>query len=216
MITVLESIRWELATLRLRVSCLEEAEVVLGPLYEPMDPEPMEPCQPVGPKSGATKRVPRKSTRRRLTRAQVREHIIAHGPITRGELLAALGCHPHSIDSNLSRLLAAGEIGADGRPGERRYRPPDTPEVVSLPSVELSGISAPRTLPDRGVYPMYDAIVDLDGATTEQLTRRTGLPANLVVEQGRRLIRLGLVGYTGVGDARVWLPAQTEIARDAA
>ena len=30
MITVLEAIRWELSTLRLRVNCLEQAETILG------------------------------------------------------------------------------------------------------------------------------------------------------------------------------------------
>jgi hypothetical protein len=62
---------------------------------------------------------------------------------------------------------------------------------------------------------MYDAIVDLDGATTEQLSRRTGLPTSLVVEQGRRLVALGLVRFTQVGEARVWRATQSEIGGDA-
>jgi hypothetical protein len=211
MITVLEAIRGELATLRLRVSCLERAEVILGPLYGPM-----EPCQSVGSKSGTAKRALRRPRRRTVTCAQVREHVIAHAPITRRELIEALGGPSDAMDKKLRRLVANGEIGVDGQRSGRLYRSPDMPEVVSLPPVELSGISASRTLPDRGVYPMYDAIVDLDGATTEQLMKRTGLPTNLVVEQGRRLIQLGLVRFTGVGDARVWLPAQSEIVCDAA
>jgi hypothetical protein len=211
MITVLEAIRWELSTLRLRVNCLEQAETILGPLYEPM-----EPCQPVGPKSVIAKGTPKRSTRRHLTRAQVHEYVIAHGPIARRGLIEALGGPPDAMDKKLRRLVADGEIGVDGQRGGRRYRSPDASEVVSLPSIGLSKISASRTPPDRGVYPMYDLIVDMGGATTEQLMRRTGLPTNLVVEQGRRLIQLGLVRFTGVGDARVWLPAQSGIIRDAA
>jgi hypothetical protein len=211
MTTALEATRGELATLRLRVNCLERAEALLGPVYEATQPR-----RPTSPGPRKAKRAPRRPRRRSVTCAQVREQVIAHAPITRSELIEVLGSPPGIMDKKLRRLVASGEIGVDGEREGRAYRSPDTPEVVSLPSVELSGVSAPRTLPDRGVYPMYDAIVDLDGATTEQLAGRTGLPANLVVEQGRRLIRLGLVGYTGVGDARVWLPAQPEIARDAA
>jgi hypothetical protein len=229
MITVLEAIRWELATLRLRVSCLEQAEVVLGPLYEPM-----ELCQPAGSKHGAkstpsaestpsteskssmVKSAHRNPSRRNVTRAQVREHVIAHAPITRRELIEALNCPPDTMDKKLRRLVADGEIGVDGQRSGRRYRSPDTSEIVSLPSVRPSELSASRMSPDRGVYPMYDAIVDLDGATTEQLMQRTGLPTNLVVEQGRRLLQLGLVRFTGAGNTRVWMPTQSEIARDAA
>lgn len=223
MTTVLQAIRWELATLRLRVSCLEQAEVVLGPLYEPM-----ELCQHAGskPSTGSTfsagstpgtaKGARRKSSLRNTTCAQVREHVIAHAPITRRELIEALDCPPDAMDKKLRRLVAAGEIGVDGQRSGRRYRSPDTPEVVSLPPVELSDLSPSRTLPDRGVYPIYDAIVDLDDATTDQLMQRTGLPTNLVVEQGRRLLQLGLVRFTGAGSTRVWMPVQSETARDAA
>lgn len=174
----------------------------------------MESCQP--PKSVIANGTPKRSTRRHLTRAQVQEYVIAHGPITRRGLIEALGGPPDAMDKKLRRLVADGEIGVDGQRRERRYRSPDASEVVSLPSIGLSKISALRTPPDRGVYPMYDLIVDLGSATTEQLMRRTGLPTNLVVEQGRRLIQLGLVRFTGVGDARVWLPTQSEIIRDAA
>jgi hypothetical protein len=119
------------------------------------------------------------------------------------------------MDYKLRRLLADGEIVADGRSGARLYRAPDAPEAVSVPTLKSSKINALQTPPERGVYPMYDAIVDLDGGTTEQLTKRTGLPANLVVEQGRRLMQLGLVRFTGVGRGRMWLPTPSETARDA-
>jgi hypothetical protein len=215
MTTALEATREELATLRMRVNCLERAEALLSPAYEPT-----EPWQHTGPKPAQAKRAPkrasRKSVRQGSTRTQLRKHIIAHGPLTRGELVAALGCHPNSMDYKLKRLLADGEIAADGRPGARLYRAPDAPEAGSAPTLGASKINALQPPPERGVYPMYDAIVDLDGGTTEQLSKRTGLPANLVVEQGRRLMQLGLIRFTGVGRERMWLPAPSETVRDAA
>jgi hypothetical protein len=69
--------------------------------------------------------------------------------------------------------------------------------------------------PDRGVYPLYDAIVGLNGATTAELASQTGLPTSHVFKQGRRLIQLGLVRITEVDNARMWLPVQTK-TRDAA
>ena len=211
MITVLEAIRSELAILRLRVSCLEQTELALGPLYESKQP-----CQPTGPKPGSAKQVHRRPRRRSVTCAQIREYVIAHAPITRRELIDALGSPTDAMDKKLRRLVASGEIEVAGERAGRVYRSPGTPEVALLTSAELSGVSEPGTLPARGVYPIYDAIVDLDGATTEQLMKRTGLPTSLVVEQGQRLLRLGLVRFTRVGRVRVWLPAQSEILRDAA
>jgi hypothetical protein len=198
--------------LRLRVSCLEQAETVLGPLYESI-----EPSRPAEPRSRPANRTPRRRRGRgHVTRTQVCGYVIEHGPVTRSEVLEALGGEPKSIDGHLSRLLARGELGADGKRGARRYRPPIVPEVTPTPAFAPDNVRSAQTLPNRGVYPMYDAIVDLDGATTKQLVKRTGLPSSLVVEQGRRLMRLRLVRFTGVGDARVWLPAQPEIARDGA
>jgi hypothetical protein len=73
----------------------------------------------------------------------------------------------------------------------------------------------PSAPPERGVYPLYDVISDLNGATTEQLCKRTGWQRAVVVERGRRLMQLGLVRFTGVGGRRMWLPTQSE-ERDAA
>jgi hypothetical protein len=211
MTTALEATQEELTTLRMRVNCLEQAEALLSPAYKPTEPR-----QPTGPRPMQAKRVPRRSIRRGSTRTQLRKHIIAHGPLTRGELATALNCHPNSMDYKLRRLLADGEVTADGRPGARLYRAPDAAKVVSTPTLASSKINALQTRPERGVYPTYDAIIDLNGATTEQLTKRTALPANLVVEQGRRLMQLGLVRFTGVGRERLWLPTPSETARDAA
>jgi hypothetical protein len=209
MITALQATREELATLRLRVDCLERAELIIRPAYEQAEPRRL-----ATPALSAA----RPATRRRPssgnpTRTQLREHIIAHGPLTRGELVAALGGNPKLVSDRLRRLLEAGEIGADGRPGARRYRSPDAPEVVSVSSVSRK-TSASQPLPARGVYPMYDAIVDLEGPTTKQLSERMGLPTSVVVEQGRRLVRLGLVRFTQAGEARVWRASGSEIGGD--
>jgi hypothetical protein len=139
----------------------------------------------------------------------VRDYIIAHAPLTRGEIVSALDGNPQAIDDKLRHLLADGEIGADGPPGARRYRSPDVPTHTLTPVGSERDKPLPPTLPDRGVYPLYDAIVDLNGATTEQLIGHTGLPTNLIVEQGRRLIQLGLVRFTGVGKTRMWLSNPT-------
>jgi hypothetical protein len=175
----------------------------------------MEP-QPTAPRSSKTKRARRGSGRRNPTRSQMRDYIIAHAPLTRGEIVAALGGSPQAIDCKLKHMLADGEIGADGRRGALRYRSPDAPQRTLVPVSSRSDVSPSPILPPRGVYPLYDAIVDLNGATTERLARHIGLPTSLVVEQGRRLIQLGLVRFTGVGKARMWLPTSSEAARDAA
>jgi hypothetical protein len=211
MTTAIEAIRGELATLRLHINRLECAEAMLGSAHELIEPP-----SSVAPRSGTTFATPRESRRRNPTRVQLREYIIEHAPITRRELLVALGGNPQAMDNKLRRLLADGEIGADGRPGARRYRSPNVPKRTVGPSVPSGTTHTPQTPPEQGVYPLYDAIVELNGATTEQLVRRTGLPTNLVVEQGRRLMQLGLARFTGVGDGRMWLPTPLETVRDAA
>jgi hypothetical protein len=203
MTTAIEAIRGELATLRLHINRLECAEAMLGLAHEPIEPP-----SSVAPRGGTTPATAQGPRRQNLTRAQLREYIIAHAPITRRELLVALGGTPQAMDSKLARLLTDGEIGADGRPRGRgrRYRSPDTSERTAAPSIAAGATSTPQTPPEQGVYPLYDAIVALNGATTQQLVRQTGLPTNLVVEQGRRLMQLGLARFTGVGDGRMWLP----------
>jgi hypothetical protein len=206
MTTAIEAIREELATLRLHINRLERAETVLDPTQEPIEPPSF-----VTPRSSTTLTPPRGPRRRNPTRVQLREYIVEHAPITRRELLVALGGTPQAMDNKLARLLADGEIGADGRPGARRYRSPDTSEGTVAPSITSSTTPTPQTPPEQGVYPLYDAIVELNGATTEQLMRQTGLPTNLIVEQGRRLMQLGLVRFTGVGDGRMWLPTPVAV-----
>jgi hypothetical protein len=148
--------------------------------------------------------------RKNPTKAELRDHVIAHAPVTRGEILSALGGEPHTMDNKLKRLLHSGEISAEGPRGARRYLPPDVgPHTAPAKDIPREiAYSSPDDIPPRGVYPVYDVIVDLGQATTQQLSSRTGLPADRVVEQGRRLLQLGLVRFTDVGDTRAWLPTR--------
>jgi hypothetical protein len=208
---VIEAIRAELDNLRLHVGCFEQAEAVLSPLFEAAEqPEGAEPA------TAAEDQAAKVSRRSQVTSEQLCEYVIAHAPITRSQLIGALGGSPDAIDKKLRRLIANGDIGSKGTRSSRVYGPPEIPGVVSLPSVKRGAVSSTRTPPEQGVYPMYDAIVDLGGATTAQLAGRTGLPTSLVVVQCRRLLQLGLIQVTNVGDARVWSPAQAELGRDAA
>jgi hypothetical protein len=210
MSTAHEVIREELTTMRQRVRCLERAEVMIRPAYEPTEPPPTAPV-PSKAEPAPRKRLGSQNP----TRTQLRQHVVAHGPLSRSELVSALGGNAHVMDQKLRRLREDGEIAADGHAGARLYRAPAAPEVVTAPSVPAEA-SAVRALPERGVYPMYDAIVDLNGATTQQLSERIGLPTSLVVEQGRRLVALGLVRFTQAGQARVWGATRSEIGGDRA
>jgi hypothetical protein len=210
MSAVLDAITCELAALRLRTDCLEQVKDLLGPLYDLP-----EATRSSGPENTTPKptRVPVGSVSPTLE--ETYDYILNHGPIRRGDLIRALGGKPDTTNKRLKRLLENRRIVGEGPSGQRRYRCcQEQPE--SVPPIEAPQTSPPTALPDRGVYPLYDAIVDLGGATTQQLMARTGLPANLVVEQGRRLMQLGLIRFTGVGESRMWLPAQSELLRDAA
>lgn len=200
MTTALEAIRSELATLRLQVHQLECAERLVDTTRQLAVPQ-----TPPQPRQAAAPTARKRPSGQNPSRTQLREHIFAHAPINRRELLAAFGGSAKSIDNKLRAMVAAGEIGVDGPRGAQRYRPPDVP--VEMPRPELV-TNAP--VPARGVYPVYDVIVDRNGATTEQLARETGLPTDLVVEQGRRLAQLGLVRFTDVGKARKWLPVRSQ------
>jgi hypothetical protein len=208
--TPLESVSAALAILAPAVHHLECAKALLHPAarsIEPVDPQP-----PRRSAARATAESTGESAAGRATsRAQLRVYIATHAPVTRREVLEAFGDSPHAIDNKLRRMVVAGEIVAEGRRGSRCYRPPDGPANMPRPAT-----LAHRSPPDRGVYPVYDAIVDMNGATTGQLTKRTGLPASLVVEQGRRLMQLGLVRFTGAGKTRKWLPTISEMESDAA
>jgi hypothetical protein len=206
MTVALEAVREELANRRSQVHRLECVEALLCPIH------PSDTARDPTPASQRAPRVPATDSNvKNPTRAQLRAYICAHAPTSRRELLAAFGGSPRATDKKLKAMLVAGEIGVDGERGARQYRPPE--RRAKMPRPELVSTAA---LPDRGVYPVYDAIVDRDGATTEQLARQTGLPADLVVEQGRRLVQLGLVRFTRAGRARKWLPIESNKRSDAA
>ena len=161
-------------------------------------------------------------TRRRATTGpnptsvQVHEYLAAHAPQTRSEIIAALGGRPKGIDEKLKRLLAKGQIRAEGPPRGRIYHSAKEPVRLPTTTTAMRGKATAPTTPERGVYPLYDAIAELNGATTARLARQTGLPTKLVVEQGQRLLRLGLISFAGDGRERVWRATRPETARDAA
>jgi hypothetical protein len=156
------------------------------------------------------------SSARNRTSAEVREHLAAHGPLTRAEIVAGLGGSAGGIDKKLKRLLAKDEICAEGPPRKRLYSAVEKRPRLATPHAGARGKASAPVTPERGVYPLYDAIGDLNGATTARLAQHTGLPTKLVVEQGQRLMKLGLVRFTGVGRERVWLTTRLESERDAA
>src|SRR5580692_10044376 len=103
--TALDAIYGEIAMLRLSTDCLEQAALVLRPLYTHTITQPLtrddqhhDVCAVRAPKHTSA------------TLTQLREHIIAHAPVTRRELLQALNGHPTAIDKKVRRLLANGEI----------------------------------------------------------------------------------------------------------
>ena len=208
MSTVLDAINSELAMLRLRISCLEQAEEALRPLYGATGP-----VEPIAVKPSTTKKASAGSRSVDPSREQLHEYIVAHGPVAIGDIVDALGGVSERVSGKVRRLVANGQIAADGKPWERLYRAPD---VVTPIDTTGSGRAPQPEIPPRGTYPLYDTIVELDGASTQQLVQRTGLPTSTIIEQGRRLMQRGLVRFTGVGDARVWLPVQSELLGDAA
>jgi hypothetical protein len=155
------------------------------------------------------------SKARNPTSVEIREHLAARSPLTRREIIAELGGGSKGIDEKLKRLVTNGEIRVEGPPRQRVYSAlPDLTQPARPATVTRGG--APRTIPERGVYPLHDAVADLGGATTAQLAQHMELPTKLVVEQGQRLLQLGLVGFRGVGRERVWFITLPETERDAA
>lgn len=201
--TILDAIAEELAVLHLRMNCLERAEELIGPAYGLPGRGTGSP-RPRSTPPTSSKRRNRNHTRKNASREEIRDHVIKHGPLGRRDLVKALGGNPTLMSQRLKSLLDGGEIGADGPLGARRYRAVETFDVESTLSTIRQ--TAHAVLPERGVYPVYDAILDLNGATNQQLQKQTGLPKNIVVEQCRRLVRLGLIWCTQTGSARVWRP----------
>lgn len=197
MTTTLEYLHRELAILRSQVTSLEKAEKILRPVYELPEQQ--------GLAAEAQSVTSAQPTPQNPTRAQLCDYIAAHHPITRGELLTALGGNPKAMDRRLRSLLMNGKIAADGLPGRRQYRPPD-PHQPALDG--KSGLSP--VAPARGVYPMYDEITDLGTATTEALAQRMRKPVSQIVKEGRKLLQLKLVRFSGDGGTRAWFPANPQ------
>lgn len=210
--TILDAIAEELAILRLRINCLERAQALIAPAYglPALNAKPQEPGS-AGPRQ--SRRRDRNHSPKSASREEIRDHVVRHGPLGRSDLVKALGGDPTGISQKLKRLLDAGEIGADGPSGSRLYRASEKFDIES--TLATIRQTAHTTLPERGVYPVYDAILDLGGASNQQLQAHTGLPKDIVVEQCRRLVRLGLIWCKRVGNTRIWRPADVDAKRGA-
>jgi hypothetical protein len=207
MSSVLAVIREELSRARQLVSALEQTEESLSAIYGPA--APIAEVQPPKP----PERTRRQRTRphgRNPNERRIRTHIADHGPVTRGDLLEALGGHPEAMSRRLSLMLAKGEIKAEGH--RRRYRVAHARATADEASVRHLAPTTPRALigarpqqPEPGRYPVFDALAGTAGATTAELAKRTRMTPIAVQEQGRELARLGLVAFRGRGAARFWL-----------
>ena len=223
--TALEAIRAELAGLRPRVGLLEQAEALLAPAYEPAKhAEPGEPPRPPREPDGRADRRPPSRPSGTPTvvnpsRGEIREYVCAKGPVSRGEVLAALGGSAYAMNSKLKALLAAGQIAATGKPKALRYhacegseRAKRGPAALRRQGARVANGIHPDA-PPRGVYRVYDAIADSGGATTDRLMDATGLSEDAVIHEGRHLRRLGLVRYGRQGSERKWSPVLEREAR---
>jgi hypothetical protein len=208
MSAALEAVRAELSSLRRQVTRLECAEALLSS----GEPTRASYTTPVPSNDGPDTRAARARQRTNIqnpTSEQVRDYVLSHGPVSRRQLLEALGGTPHTMDKRLKWLTSSAAIVNDGERSKRRYLAPNGANRASRSakarmSREVSSVEPPQ----RGVYPIYDAIVDLGSPTTDELAIHLEQPSRIVVEGGRRLIKLGLVRFTDVGNVRKWLPAQ--------
>lgn len=176
----LEAVRTDLANLRAQLVTLEQVEVLLASLYET-------PQTPAGPP--AAKRSKPAPAKPRLRRDEMLDHIVKHGPVSCGQLAEELGARRKAVARMLKSLTDDGEIVADGPVQNRRFRS-----------------SSAKPVPERGVYPLYDALRDLGGtATTKQLADATGLTVADVVDRGQDIERFGYVDRIAVGRGHRWV-----------
>jgi hypothetical protein len=210
MSAAVEAIRAELSSLRLQVTRLECAEALLASEELPTASHTTRRVtSSARPDTRASRaRGHTKSDVHAPTSEQVRDYVLSHGPVSRRQLLEALGGNPHTMDNRLKWLISSGAIVREGERGKRQYLAPEglscTGRSVTISASRDTSFVEP---PQRGVYPVYDAIVDLGDATTDELATHLEQPSRIVVEGGRRLVKLGLVRFTSVGDVRKWLPA---------
>jgi DNA-binding transcriptional ArsR family regulator len=196
----LQAIRDKLTALRAQVEPLEQAEALLAPIYEPGEAEK---ARKAGRRPAEERRAKRRRRKgaggRNPRREEILDYILAHGPVARKVLLAALGGHPKTMSNNLKRLLEDGKIEADLAPGGRLYRAPSS--IEDSPSAALSTFPPPPK-----IYPVLDAIGTMGKATTEQLMARTGLAKPVVVAESQQLKRLGLLELAEGADGKpVWV-----------
>jgi hypothetical protein len=178
----LEAVRADLADLRARLGTLEEVEALLASLYE----TPQTPAEP--PVVKRSRPAPVKA-RRYLRRDEVRAFIAKRGPVSSGQIAEEFGARRKAVARMLKALIDDGEIAADGPVQNRRFR-----------------ASSAKPAPERGMYPLYDALRDLGGtATTKQLAEAAGLTVADVVDQGQDLERFGYVGRIPVGRGHRWV-----------
>jgi hypothetical protein len=198
----LDAVRAELALLRPRLASLESAEEVLSSAFEDA------PARPVLKRPAPRKRN-QTQPQRSPSRAEIRAYIAANSDCPRAQILAALGGRAKSVDGHLARMVAGGQIESRGARGRRRYRCRNASGELSLPQPATVATS----LPERGVYPTYDAILDAGGATTDQLAQATKLPVAQVVDESRKLLRFGLIQFSGDADERRWSARALEARR---
>lgn len=206
---VLAAIREEKKWLRLHIARLEDAEALLKRA------EPVEAArEPTAARRASSRR--KRTTRALLgttsqgqspTSDEVRDYVLSHSPTTRRQLLDALGGPAQRMDNKLKSLVSRGAIVAEGQRGTRRYLTPPTSGRTRPQS--RFGAAADDSLPDppqRGVYPLYDTIIDLGSPTTDELAGRLNKSPGQIVQLARRLLKQGLIRYANDGDARRWRP----------
>ena len=138
------------------------------------------------------------------TRAEIRDCIVAHGPVSRGEIGRALGGSMNALDDKLRRLTAAGDIVAEGERPNRRYRARD---AAVAHSGQPSEPRRPAQVVDcSGPTDLLALIGEHGPISSARLRELTGLDFQQLVEWGRMLTRQRSVTFDGEGPDRIWRP----------
>jgi hypothetical protein len=152
---------------------------------------------------------PTRSGRREIvydhpTPDEVRDYVVANGPLRRGEIHAALGGNLGRLGKRLRRLIEDGEIATIGNPPDRRYGPPTArrrqqasplQEIVVCDSAE----AMLKLIPEHGQVSAID------------LHQRTGCAIGQLVSWGRELTARGSVTHEGDGRERRWRATGREL-----
>ena len=138
------------------------------------------------------------------TRAELRDYIAAHGPVSRSEIGRALGGSMNALDDKLRRLKASGEIVVEGERPNRRYRVLDT---AVTRSGQPSEPRRPAQVVDcSGPTDLLALIVEHGPISSARLRELTGLDFQQLLEWGRMLTRQRSVTFDGEGPDRSWRP----------